>query len=327
MAIEPDPIDEQASRESTDWLILLQEEPDDPELRRAFDDWLCRTPANAAAWARTQQVSGLIAATVPAHADRRSAPAAARPPAPAVPTRRRRGLRLAAVALAACLALFLLPGALRHLEADYITGTGEIRTVRLDDGSTVVMAPDSAIAVAYRGAERGVRLLAGEAFFEVAPDAGRPFRVAVRGVDTTVLGTGFDVRRGNEGATVAVQHGVVRVDYEAASPPVSERLEAGQSVRVSWSGRAERGQAAATAIASWRQRQLIAQDQPMHRVVDRLRPYYAGTIILADGALADRPVTGVYNLADPVDALRAIARPHGGTVRRITPWILVVSGP
>ena len=64
----------------------------------------------------------------------------------------------------------------------------------------------------------------------------------------------------------------------------------------------------------------------MRDVVDRLRPYFRGTIILAPSAPAGRSVTGVYNLADPVAALRGIARAQGATVSRITPWILLVSG-
>ena len=47
--------------------------------------------------------------------------------------------------------------------------------------------------------------------------------------------------------------------------------------------------------------------------------------MLTDGRLADRRITGAYNLADPEDALRGMARVHGAKVRRLTPWLLVVS--
>ena len=78
-------------------------------------------------------------------------------------------------------------------------------------------------------------------------------------------------------------------------------------------------------VAAWRDGQLVAQNVPLRAAVDELRRYYGGSILLTDSALGDRRITGAYNLADPEDALRAIAQAHGGKVRRITPWLLIVS--
>ena len=141
----------------------------------------------------------------------------------------------------------------------------------------------------------------------------------------TVLGTGFDVRRNEAGTDVAVEHGLVRVGLDASVPPVAEMLEAGQSASVSWQGEVARGQLPAGQVAAWRQNQLIAQDQPLGTVIDGLRRYYPGRIIITDDALATRPVTGVYNLADPLAALRGIARAQNAVVRQVTPWVLLVS--
>jgi transmembrane sensor len=229
------------------------------------------------------------------------------------------------MAVAACLAVVFVPAVLVRVQADYVTGNAETRSLQLSDGSAVVLAPGSAIAVAYGDGERRVRLLAGEAFFEVAPNPARPFRVSARDVDVTVLGTGFDVRMGDDGAAVSVQHGIVRVSHATTTPPVAETLEAGQSVRLTWTGQATRSTEPPELMAAWRQGQLIAQDQPMRDIVDQLRRYYSGTIVLASSGLAERRVTGAYNLVNPVDALRAIARAHGATVREITPWLLIVS--
>jgi transmembrane sensor len=319
MAAAPEQSRERASEEATEWLIQLQEAPDDEDLRRRFDAWRAASGDNAAAWAMMQRVSALIAATPAAQGAVRIRKVR-RPSRP-----RRMGLRIAGLALAACLIIAILPSLLLRAQADYLTGTAQLRTLQLVDGSTVVLAPDSAIAVAYRDGERRVRLLAGEAFFEVAPNAARPFRVSARNVDAIVLGTRFDVRLGDDGAAVSVQHGLVRVDHAGASPPVSETLGAGQSVRVSWAGQALRGSEPPDLVAAWRLGQLIAQDQPMGEIVDQLRRYYSGRIIVASGSLAERRVTGAYNLTDPVDALRGIARAHGATVRQVTPWLLIVS--
>ncbi len=343
MADNPESTQEKASREATDWLILLQEEPSDPTLLRRFDEWLKKSPAHEAAWAATQHTADAIGATAPAYGEqwgpyaarkedeglqpisaprRRTASAGY---ANAAARTRRRGLKYAALAAMACLAFVTAPDVLLQLRADHRTGTAEVSTLRLEDGSLVTLAPESAISVAYDASKRRIKLLAGEAFFEVAPNPGRPFEVATQDVHTAVLGTAFNVTREESGVTVAVEHGTVRVDYEAASPSLSEVLGAGQLMTVSWTGRTLRGNGQASRIAAWRRGQLIAHDQTMGTVVDRLRRYYGGTIILPDGVLAKRRVTGVYNLADPVSALNAIAHAHGASVRQITPWVLVVS--
>ena len=340
-------IRERASREATEWLIRLQEEPDDPEVSRRFSAWLKASPTHAAAWAATQQVAGTIAAAPPSCAatwqpfvarrraqagDGKPEPRAPRPPRAALPRPdavsngpRRRPVVVAALAAAVCLAVVLVPDLLLRLKADYTTAVAEVRTLHLDDGSTIVLAPDSAIAVAYGASERRVSLLSGEAYFEVTTDPQRPFHVSTDEIETRVLGTSFNVLKEDDGATVALQHGGVRVFHETASPPVSEVLGVGEFVRVTWTGDFVRGAMPPSQIAAWREGQLIVQDQSVETVVDRLRRYYRGTIVLADRDLAGRPVTGVYNLADPLEALGAIARAHGATLRRITPWIVVIS--
>lgn len=141
----------------------------------------------------------------------------------------------------------------------------------------------------------------------------------------TVLGTGFDVSDTAGRSSVAVEHGLVRVENAPTVPPVSELLEAGQQARVSRDGQVRRSTAPASQIAAWRHNQLIAQDQPLGEIVDRLRRYYTGTIVITDAELSRQTVTGVYRLDDPVSALRGMARAQKATVREITPWLLVVS--
>jgi transmembrane sensor len=227
-------------------------------------------------------------------------------------------------AAAAGLALVVVPPAMMRLQSDYATATAEMRQIELADGSTVTLAPASAIAVSLPAAgDREVRLLEGEAFFRVKSDLARPLHVVAGSVRATVVGTGFDVRRDSSGVAVGVQEGVVQV--ASATSGVSERLSAGDTVRMSWAGLAQRASEMPQTIAGWKHGQLYAQDCSVQEAVDQLRRSYAGTIVLLDASLGERRITGVYNLADPEEALRGIARAHGATVRRITPWILMVS--
>lgn len=325
----PETARRQAFREATDWFILLQEEPADPDLRRRFDAWREAGPLNAEAWAATERTSDVAAAMTPAHADEWM-PAVARRRAERRTSRwsqRGIGLSLAATALAACVALVAAPPMILRLQSDHVTGTAELRTLELPDGSKVTLGPASAIALAFGSGERRLRLLEGEAFFEVTHDPARPFRVEVAKVEAFVLGTSFDVRLDALAVTVAVEEGVVGVAARAEGSLLAERVEAGQAVRVAPGGRIERSTEPSQLMAAWRKGQLLSHDRPLREAVDQLRRYYAGTIVLTDDAFAERTVTGVYNLADPEEALRGIVRAHGGKVRRITPWLLVVSGP
>lgn len=327
MERQPDPARKRASREATEWSILLREEPDDADLRRRFETWRVESPLHAEAWLRTERVSGLADQALPAFAHEwKTDPGPAHGRAPARPAVRRARrpawfLPAASLALAAAVAFIAAPVVLLRLQADHIADTAEIRSVPLEDGSEVTLAPGSAIAVAYRPGERRVQLLKGEAFFVVKPDATRPFRVEARAVEASVLGTRFDVHLGESAVTVAVAEGTVRVTGEATA----EVLEAGQSLSVDRVGRGTRGSEPPEMVSAWRRGQLYLRSRPLGEAIDDLRRYFPGSIVVADFGLADRPTTGVFNLGDPEEALRGMAKAHGATVRRITPWLLIVS--
>lgn len=329
----------QASREASEWLVLVQEEPDDQALKRRFEDWLKASPTNVDAWKAVRHVSAVARAMQPEFADHwqplvekeRAAAARDAPGRRPVNTRRttwsrrRWALASTALAIAACLALVAASPLLVRLQSDHATGTAEQRKLELEDGSEITLAARSAIAVSYEADGRRIRLLAGEAFFNVVPDPRRPFRVMASTVEATVLGTSFDVRLEAHGATIAVAEGTVEVGSAVRGAPPPERLAAGQAARVSPEGHVSRIAVASQLIASWRRGQLYLHDRTLGDAVELLRPYYAGSIVLADAALAERRVTGVYNLRDPEDALLGMARAHGARVWRITPWLIVLS--
>lgn len=345
-----------ASREATDWLIFLQEDPDNVELQRRFEAWFAASAVNRQAWDATAYASDLIAklppsyeATWRAHLEKSSPEDAFRPKSesrrygqytPYTPYNelgtllgnwagrfreiRPAGYGLAVFSLAACLLVFALSGARVPWFADHTTVTAELRTLSLEDGSQVVMAPETSISVDYSATERRVRLHGGAAFFTVDDDAERPFRVTVGDIETVDLGTAFSVRRSKNGAEIAVAEGSVRVDLEDEDHPVSETLLLGETVNVSWQGVAVRATTPPSQIALWRENQLIARNQSMRHIVDQLRPYVSGRIVFANSDLSERRVTGIFNLENPHDALRGVAEAHGAQVIQITPWLLVL---
>lgn len=324
MAVAGDGADRRASSEATDWLIALREDPDDAALRARFEAWISLDPAHAAAWEETKHLDCLIGRAQPALAQASSQVADL-----AEHRARRRPRRLvltgALSMVAACLILVFAPGVLLQLQATHTTATAEIRSLRLEDGSRVQLGPASAIDVAFEAGVRRVYLLKGEAFFEVVADSNRPFVVHSGEVRTTVVGTAFDVRLANGSTDVAVRSGLVRVAWEAATPPIREELAAGDTVRIGPTGQVKRSYGTPDEVAAWLQGQIIARDRSVADIVEELKRYHRGAVVIADDALARERVTGVYNLSDPAAALRAVASAHAASVRQMTPWLVVMS--
>ncbi|MBR0662837.1 DUF4880 domain-containing protein [Roseomonas hellenica] len=323
--------------EAMDWLVRLQASPGDAALAAACESWAGRDAAHGRAWARAMRAWALVGEVPPAHVAQWSAGTAAGGGLPAAPAPRRQDGRaaprrrlLAGLAFgtaAACLAVAVLPDAVLRLRADEATGTGESRRVTLADGTVIHLAPRSAIATHYTAAARRVVLLAGEAFFEVAPAPDRPFTASAEGLDVRVIGTAFDLRLAGDQLEVAVQHGRVRLVYDRATPPLEADLAAGERMRVALGGgAATRGWLPPAEVAGWRDGVLFVQDTTVAEVVEVLRRYHAGWVLLRDERLAARRVTGLYDLRDIGRALRALVQPHGGQVREVTPLLYIMTG-
>jgi transmembrane sensor len=227
------------------------------------------------------------------------------------------------LAAAACLFLVFGSDLMTSLRADHASGASPSGEIRLADGSTVRLAPHSAIDVS---GTRQVRLLKGEAFFEVVHDERQPFVVEARDFQVRDLGTAFDVRLGADTTDVAVRDGLVEVKPAAVST-FSAELSPGEWLHISSAGRTERGRMAIDDVAAWTRGHLVAKNRPVSEVVDALRPYFDGFIVLRGERLRDQPLTGFYDLSDPIAALNAVARAQGATLRHLSPWIVVISGP
>jgi transmembrane sensor len=322
---------EHIDRDAVDWVIALQETPDDAALRARFAAWLDADPAHLAAWAEINDVSRLIGAASRASAapDRRNqrAPRVGRRNATRIEggRRRRRGPVpfFAAAAAAACVALVAMPELIVRARADAVAGSGEVKSVRLADGSLAQLAAGSALAVDFSAGRRKVRLLAGSGYFDVAHDAARPFQVEAGDTVVKVLGTAFEVRKSSDGISVAVRRGRVAVacnDQSSAS-----ELKAGQTLDFACGLRSVAGRIQPSRVASWVEGRIVAADQPMREIIDALRPWYGGLILARGEGLDKYRVTGVYDLHHPEQALAALAAAHHAKVQRITPWILVIS--
>jgi len=284
--------------------------------RRALDAWLASDPENAAAYDEVRKLMG----------DARSAILEDPALATLEPKKRNSGRRTAGImVIAAAIALgsfFELDGPL-WLQADVISGTGEMPTLTLADGSTMQLNASSAAAYDFDGHRRTVRLLRGEAYFEVVSDPQRPFAVEAAGSRTTALGTAFNIRLYGDDADVTVIEHAVEV-ASLGHIPSSVRLDAGHAVACCADGRVGAVQPADPAVTlAWRRGQLVVDNATLESVVAAIRRHFSGRIIIASDELAQRRVSGTFTVSDPETALELLRTSLGIEITRLGPLVVI----
>jgi transmembrane sensor len=181
------------------------------------------------------------------------------------------------------------------------TGPGERREVDLPDGSHVAVNFDSRLQVRYYPRRREVVLDSGEAFFEVAPDASRPFTVDSGRSRVKVVGTAFNVRAAPPRLVVKVLRGKVevRADRDAADGPV---MLLGPASGVSIdpvTGGHDTVAAPADTVGDWRTGQLRFRRTPLDEVARELSRYLGQPVVLASEDLGSLPVSAFFSTAAP----------------------------
>jgi transmembrane sensor len=311
------PDQERLFTEATDLMIRLKNDPDNPVPRRMIREWRTRSAEHESIWAEVAEIHGMMVKII---ADDRAAERRA-----ATSVTRRALLVAGLVGAGAAAAYLASPSLLIDAGADFTTGTGEIRRVDLTDGSVATMGPGSALAVQFTEGQRLVRLLQGMAFFEVASDPGRPFRVAIAGLVTTALGTAFEISDGAGYVSVSVDHGMVEVTSAAADIEAT-RLSAGQWLCFDGRSRtSQHGTQAQNQIAAWRTGQLFAENEPVSSLIAKISRWQPGRTIVVAPSLGAQRVSGVFNLADPPHAFQALVHPFGGRVHTVGAYLTVIS--
>lgn len=200
------------------------------------------------------------------------------------------------------------------------TGVGVRDSVRLPDGTRVILAPGTRLAVSpsFGSTSREVTLQ-GMAWLAVHHDAAVPFTVRAGGALLRDVGTQFTVRTGageSDPVSVSVSEGSVEVRGSSAATS-AVTLAAGDRAELGVDGRvvAERG-AASDADLAWMSGRLVFRDARMDQVRVDLRRWYGVQLQFADSAMSSRRITATFD-GEPVDrALQVIALALGAHVER-----------
>lgn len=309
----------------------------------AFDAWFAASDENRAAWARAEDRWNIFEGA----RDDRNIKALRQAALGAAPARPRWipyaiAASLAALVVAASVMFVSGPsgdgGVVADLDAfgapDYVTEKGERLHANLPDGTIISLNTASAIDVAFSKDEREVRLVSGEAFFEVAKDASRPFIVEAGGRRITALGTAFNVRLDGEFEVTLVE-GKVAVDDNAkalmsVSPAGSEALAPapdrtiltpGQKLVAAPDGvRLVEGEEIARELR-WRDGFVEFEGETLEAAVAEFNRYALQPIVIKDARVAKLKISGVFRTARPDgfievadEILPITADRHGGKV-------------
>jgi transmembrane sensor len=318
--------------EAAVWLARLHGPDRARQMEQEFRAWQARSAAHREAFERCTDVWQDIPRIGLAAAYRASG---APPPASAGRSGRRREAAwrwvttsVVAGAIAAG-AFFLMTW---RGENAYSTKVGEQRLVVLDDGSRVLLNTDTRLRVDLTASQRTVKLSRGEAFFEVAKDASRPFVVRIAGSEVVAVGTAFSVRyapatRAGDELTVTLVEG--RVDVrpagrhpDAIAPSRAVVMNAGDRLLLDRPPRAPAAAVVARVdhpnvdhVLAWKRSEAVFDNTPLVDAVTEMNRYNRTPIVLLDGlASSGLRVSGLYHTSDSAGFAGAVAALHGLTL-------------
>lgn len=209
----------------------------------------------------------------------------------------------------------------------YATRVGASDVIDLADGTRVELNTDSELEVHYTETLRKVRVIRGEAFFNVAHNKERPFVVYAGNRQVRAVGTAFSVKHDKQDFEVIVTEGVVAVEPVKVPIPLTKQkvqdnesevvsndaepvlMTANQVIQMHTSQKV----IVASAIVSrtprdmqrqlsWREGLFDFSETPLAEVVAEMNRYTTRTIEIADPDIASVEFGGIFR-TNEVDAL------------------------
>jgi transmembrane sensor len=333
---------QRAMQEAAAWLVRLQEEAPDPATRSAYTDWLRESPLHVASMLRVSHTDSALSAfdgwdAIPDESGPFSDtvvewPASMEAPsASPVSMRSSRVNRLVLSAAVACVVAIgcalwwsgLVGGTV------FETAIGERRDVALQDGSTLILGPETRLSVELSRSQRYIALERGEALFKVAKDAQRPFVVAVDRVSVRAVGTAFGVEKRGDSVLVTVAEGRVAVTQstvptlllpESSPTPVSIPLVADEQISIPRGGASNSGSIRKVDAADslgWANGRLVFNNDTIGSIIERFNQYNRVRITVTDPHIAERRISGSFDASDPESLLSFLSSSIPITISRV----------
>lgn len=211
-----------------------------------------------------------------------------------------------------------------ELRADFRTGTGEQRAIRIADAVAVHLNTQTSLLVrASSKNEDRVELVAGEASFATAPGTTRSLAV-VAANGTTVAGPGrFDIRYVAAGAPVVVTcfQGQLRVECEGSAFD----LQPGQRVSYGDGGLGSVSAVDPALESEWQRGIVEFRNTPLAEAVEEINRYRPGRIILINSTLGHRTLSGRFRIDQMEKVLLQLEHVFSTKIRRLPGGVVLLS--
>jgi len=290
-------------------VVRLDAAPDDSCLRADAERWIDADPRHAVAFAEAE-LAWEAAPHIRLRDEEAPAEQAAVPaddPVPAAPTISRRAVGLGGLGLLAASAVgavglrrLLLPGGDRRA-----TSRGEQSLTRLADGSSIRLNTATTLAISLSGERRKVRMIEGEALFDVARDPRRPFIVDLGDAEVRVIGTSFNIRKRPDRTELTVTRGLVAVsDAEGQSI----RVGAGETtlIRPGVLAVADPGEALIRQRTAWQDGVIELNDETIEEAVAEFNRYRDQPIVVADPRIGSLVISGRFGIHESREFVEAL---------------------
>jgi transmembrane sensor len=217
------------------------------------------------------------------------------------------------------------------------TRHGEQRTWRLADNTMLHLNTDSAVTIRYGKTERLAMLSSGQAYFEVAHEPNRAFRVFAGAAEVIAIGTKFDVRLEHDATIVTMVEGRIAVGPSSMSGERGAGSGEEQPARFVELGPDQQIKLVAgewppevTAVDSqrdtaWLRRQIVFDHEPLKMVAAEFNRYAQKPIAITSPALQNLQISGAF-ATDDIDAFIAFLRRLKGVQVEVTATQIRVSG-
>lgn len=174
-----------------------------------------------------------------------------------------------------------------HAAQNVVTLVTNDRQLRktLPDGTRILLNRHSTLTypTAFTGDRREVTLI-GEAFFDVTPDAKRPFRIQARRSVVQVLGTSFSVRAYDDNVSVAVKTGKVRFSTKRKAVLLTKNQQATFEAKADTIRRVPQS---SPNVFAYQTGQLVFNKEPLREVVQAINQHYNADVQLANAKLGN----------------------------------------
>lgn len=305
--------DQAVRREAHRWSVRMHGD-DAAAHREAFERWRAADPRHDTAYARLERQWSQAELLAQTRVGRARALPNRHPKRVSTPLGY--AVAFALVVLALGLGIWAnapgLFGGHSHAPSELASHVGEIRTLRLADGSRITLDTDSAVRIAFSPDVRTIVLTRGRARFDVAHDAERPFIVHAGTGTVVARGTVFDVSLLGGRVGVTLLRGVVDVREAGAGTrrgperPVV-RLHPGQHTDFAASEPPAPPRPAPPAENGWVSGMLSFDAARLGDALSQANRYSAAKIRVADPTLNGLKITGAYRVRDADAFAHALA--------------------